>query len=45
MCETCPVVATCRDVALRTREPYGVWGGLSAYERAAITHLTDTTTT
>ncbi|WP_395728441.1 WhiB family transcriptional regulator [Nakamurella sp.] len=35
-CRTCPVIAQCRTYALRTREPYGVWGGLSEEERAEI---------
>lgn len=36
VCATCPVISLCRDYALRNREPYGVWGGLSAPERARI---------
>ncbi|MCG7635680.1 WhiB family transcriptional regulator [Gordonia McavH-238-E] len=38
ICAICPVITTCRDFALRNREPYGVWGGLSAHERAITTH-------
>ncbi|MFF7635090.1 WhiB family transcriptional regulator [Kitasatospora sp. NPDC008050] len=35
VCARCPVREACLEHALRTREPYGVWGGLSAEERAA----------
>ena len=35
-CQACPVIDQCRAYALRTREPYGVWGGLSEEERAEI---------
>lgn len=35
-CHRCPVIAQCREYALRTREPYGVWGGLSEEDRAEI---------
>jgi WhiB family redox-sensing transcriptional regulator len=34
ICATCPVVDSCLDWALRVGEPYGVWGGLSAEQRA-----------
>jgi WhiB family transcriptional regulator, redox-sensing transcriptional regulator len=33
ICATCPVKASCLAWALSTREPYGVWGGLSVEER------------
>ncbi|GAA4556207.1 WhiB family transcriptional regulator [Pseudonocardia xishanensis] len=36
ICEACPVIAECRRWALATREPYGVWGGLSVADRAEI---------
>ena len=36
ICQGCPVVANCLQWALATREPYGVWGGLSAEERLAL---------
>lgn len=36
ICATCPVIQQCREHALRVREPYGVWGGLSEDDRAAI---------
>ena len=34
ICRRCPVISQCATWALRTREPYGVWGGLSETERA-----------
>ncbi|MFC9978411.1 WhiB family transcriptional regulator [Gordonia sp. NPDC127522] len=33
-CARCPVRARCLDHALRVHEPHGVWGGLTAEERA-----------
>jgi len=36
ICATCPVLKECREQSLQVREPYGVWGGLSEDERAAI---------
>lgn len=36
ICASCPVMAQCRDYALATREPYGVWGGLSEHDREEI---------
>lgn len=33
ICQKCPVLIQCRDHALATREPYGVWGGMSEDER------------
>jgi WhiB family redox-sensing transcriptional regulator len=33
ICAGCPVRAICLNWALGTREPYGVWGGLSVEER------------
>ncbi|MFC9293972.1 WhiB family transcriptional regulator [Streptomyces sp. NPDC057011] len=33
VCATCPVRKACLRHALRTGEPYGVWGGLTAKER------------
>ena len=34
ICRHCPAVTACLDHALRAREPYGIWGGLSEDERA-----------
>ena len=36
ICAACPVLAQCRDHALKTREPFGVWGGLSEEDREVI---------
>jgi WhiB family redox-sensing transcriptional regulator len=36
VCALCPVCAQCREYALRVREPYGVWGGLSESDRRAL---------
>ncbi|MDO4665251.1 MAG: WhiB family transcriptional regulator [Actinomycetaceae bacterium] len=38
ICATCPVIAQCREHALRTQEPYGVWGGMTEEERRAVLH-------
>jgi WhiB family redox-sensing transcriptional regulator len=35
ICNGCPVLAQCRAHALRVREPYGIWGGMSEDERDA----------
>jgi WhiB family redox-sensing transcriptional regulator len=36
VCAKCPVQRTCLAWALHTREPYGVWGGLSTDERERL---------
>ena len=36
ICRACPVVTDCLSWALATREPYGVWGGLSPEERGVL---------
>jgi WhiB family transcriptional regulator, redox-sensing transcriptional regulator len=36
LCATCPVIAECRAHALKVREPFGVWGGLTESERDAF---------
>lgn len=36
VCAGCTVRPDCADYAVRAREPYGVWGGLSEDEREAI---------
>lgn len=33
VCAQCPVRDQCAEFALQTKEPYGVWGGLSESER------------
>lgn len=35
VCADCPVLQQCRSHALDSREPHGVWGGMSETERAA----------
>jgi len=35
-CDRCPVVEECLRHALKVKEPYGVWGGLSTSERATV---------
>lgn len=35
-CAACPVVEECLRWALETREPYGVWGGMSVEEREHV---------
>jgi WhiB family redox-sensing transcriptional regulator len=36
ICASCLVIEQCRDHALSVQEPYGIWGGLSEYERLVI---------
>jgi len=36
ICAECPVLLRCRSYALATREPYGVWGGLTETDRVEI---------
>lgn len=36
ICVRCEVRAECLSLALRNREPYGVWGGMSERERRRI---------
>ena len=36
VCARCPVIVECREFALLTREPFGVWGGLGEAERQLI---------
>ncbi len=36
VCTCCPVITICREFALRTHEPFGVWGGLDEDERRMI---------
>lgn len=36
VCASCPVLRMCREHALRVREPYGVWGGMTEDEREAV---------
>ncbi|MGA5536838.1 WhiB family transcriptional regulator [Mycolicibacterium nivoides] len=34
ICQACPVLARCRAHALSAPEPYGIWGAMTARERA-----------
>lgn len=36
VCAGCPVLQECAEHALRVREPYGVWGGMTEDEREEI---------
>ena len=36
VCAGCEVLVECRDYALETRQPFGVWGGLDEVERRAL---------
>src|SRR6478752_6342206 len=36
VCRTCPAIKECLAHALTVREPYGIWGGKSEDERAAL---------
>lgn len=36
ICAACPVLAACREWALDTRQPYGIWGGLTEQERRRV---------
>ncbi|WP_051721621.1 WhiB family transcriptional regulator [Streptomyces albidoflavus] len=36
ICYGCPVIEDCKRFALERREPYGVWGGMSEYERRVV---------
>ena len=36
VCAGCDVLVECRDYALETRQPFGVWGGLDEQERKAL---------
>jgi len=41
VCGRCRVVEVCAAFALATREPYGVWGGLSENDRRELWRRTD----
>jgi WhiB family redox-sensing transcriptional regulator len=36
ICSSCPVIEECGEYAIRTREPYGVWGGLTVDQRKTL---------
>jgi WhiB family redox-sensing transcriptional regulator len=33
VCSLCPVLATCREYAIASMEPMGMWGGMTPRER------------
>ena len=35
-CASCLVQAPCREFALRTRQQYGIWGGMTEQERGQL---------
>jgi WhiB family redox-sensing transcriptional regulator len=36
ICKTCPVADPCLEFAMETNQKYGIWGGLTAKERASL---------
>lgn len=36
LCKKCPSANACLTTALQNREPYGIWGGLTAHERSKL---------
>lgn len=36
LCKTCPVRSECLDYALKNDEAWGIWGGLSTWERKQL---------
>ena len=36
VCRRCPVVMTCLEWSLETRQPHGVWGGLDERQRVNV---------
>jgi WhiB family redox-sensing transcriptional regulator len=36
ICSRCSVVDACRDYAVSSRQPFGVWGGLDEEERRVL---------
>ncbi len=45
VCARCPVTSQCLSWALTVREPYGVWGGKSSFERDELLRGTAVTAT
>jgi WhiB family redox-sensing transcriptional regulator len=35
LCKGCPLLIQCRDYAIASNQPYGIWGGLSPKDRSA----------
>ena len=44
ICRGCGVLDECRDYALTTRQPFGVWGGLDEEERLLMLGASHATT-
>lgn len=42
ICRECPVLDRCRQHAMTAPEPYGIWGAMTARERAAVLARTAT---
>ncbi len=38
ICAQCPVIEQCLRHAIDCNEPYGIWGGLTVHERAALSN-------
>lgn len=36
LCSGCPIIVQCLDYAMKQNEEYGIWGGLSPYERKQL---------
>lgn len=36
ICMSCPVQSACLEYALGIREPFGIWGGMTEYERKVM---------
>ena len=36
LCETCPVINECLNYAMTVNEPFGIWGGLTFYQRRVL---------
>ena len=41
VCSSCPVRVECADYAIRAREPYGVWDGMTEEEREDVYAMID----
>jgi WhiB family redox-sensing transcriptional regulator len=41
ICKTCPVLRECGDYAIRTKQPNGIWGGMSERQRQQVRTMKD----
>lgn len=39
LCSGCPIIQQCLTFAIRTNEPNGIWGGMTANERRTLVGL------